>query len=79
MRQTSQEAEQKGSCEALRHQESGLGPRAQSVVVAVQEHQDHSTGPAKALLETGMASGAGSLGKALKPYFRGCEISTQGL
>lgn len=73
-----QEAEQEGSCEAVGLQESCLGPRGQPVTVAVQEHQDHSIGPAKALLERDRTSGLRSLGKAPQP-FRGYEISTQRL
>lgn len=42
-----QEAKQKGTWEAARRQEGSLGPRAQPVAVTVQQHQDHSIGPAK--------------------------------
>lgn len=72
------EAEQKGSGEAVGLQESCLGPRAQPVTIAVQEHQDHSIGPAKALLERDRTSEARSLGKAPHP-FRGSGIPTQRL
>lgn len=46
-----QEAEQKGSREAVGLQENCLAARAQPVTIALQEHQDHSIGPPKALLE----------------------------
>ena len=46
-----------------------MGPRAQPVTIAVQEHQDHTIGPAKPLLERGEVSGARSLGKAPKSFY----------
>lgn len=49
-------------------QESCVGPRAQPVTIAVQEHQDHTTGPAKPSWREVRSVGQDLWGRPASPF-----------